>query len=238
MRLSDFAALTFDCYGTLIDWESGMFAALAPLIERAGGLERDAVLEAHARHESGQQRQTPQMRYSDLLSIVHKRLAEEWRVETTWEECEAYGRSVPDWPAFPDSAEALAYLGEHFALVILSNVDNRSFAGSAARLGARWTAVVTAEDAGSYKPSDRNFEHLLERLAPLGIERSAILHTAESLFHDHVPAGRHGLARAWIHRRHDQPGFGATMDPGENPHTDFRFTSMAAMAEAHEKESR
>ena len=238
MRLSDHSTLTFDCYGTLIDWESGMVAGLSRLTDRKPDLTRDEVLEAHARHESDQQRLTPAMRYSDLLAVVHKRLAEEWRVETTWEECEAYGRSVPDWPAFPDSADALAYLGRHFHLVILSNVDNRSFAGSAARLKARWTATVTAEDCGGYKPTGRNFEVMLARLSALGIERGSILHTAESLFHDHVPAGRHGLARAWIHRRHAQGGFGATMDPGETPHVDFRFTSMAEMAEAHEKESR
>ena len=237
MRLSDFKALTFDCYGTLIDWESGMIAALKPLTDQVGpGLVRDAILEAHARHESAQQRQTPQLRYRDLLAVVYRRLAEEWGLAAAWEDCAAYGRSVADWPAFPDSLEALRYLKQHYKLVILSNVDNESFAASNERLGVAFDAIYTAEDVGAYKPSDRNFDYLLEKIATLGVEQAGILHTAESLFHDHVPAKRHGLASCWIYRRHDQEGFGATMDPGEVPEVAFRFNSMAELAAAHRAE--
>ena len=121
---------------------------------------------------------------------------------------------------------------DHYKLVILSNVDNRSFAASNAKLGVEFDAIYTAEDVGSYKPSDRNFDYMLEKLAGLGIEKSNILHTAESMFHDHGPANRHGLASCWIYRRHQDEGFGATMNPGDMPHYDFRFTSMAEMAEA------
>jgi 2-haloalkanoic acid dehalogenase type II len=229
----DYAVLTFDCYGTLIDWESGMIAGLAPLIDR---LEhepsRDEVLEAHARHESAQQRQTPTMPYRDLLTVVYRRIAEGWGLRVSWEACERDGDSVGDWPAFPDSSEALRYLQEHYRLVILSNVDHRSFAGSQARLGVVFDAVYTAQDIGSYKPADANFVYLLRQLEQLGFGRGAILHTAESLFHDHAPANRHGLASCWIHRRHDREGFGATMPPDEMPRYDLRFPSMAAMAEA------
>ena len=236
MRLSDFKALTFDCYGTLIDWESGMVAALKPLTDKVPGLTRDAILEAHARHESAQQRQTPQLRYRDLLAVVYRRLAEEWGVGVSWEDCAAYGRSVADWPAFPDTVEALRYLKQHYKLVILSNVDNKSFAASNERLGVAFDAIYTAEDVGAYKPSDRNFDYLLEKIATLGVEKAEILHTAESLFHDHVPARRHGLASCWIYRRHGQEGFGATMDPGEVPEVAFRFNSMAELAAAHRAE--
>ncbi len=237
MRLGDFKALTFDCYGTLIDWESGMVAGLRPLTEKVdGALTRNDILEAHARHESAQQRWTPACRYRDLLAIVYKRLAEEWGVPVTQDECRAYGASVADWPAFLDSAEALAYLKRHYKLVILSNVDNDSFAASNARLGVTFDAIYTAEDVGSYKPSDRNFDYMLEKLASLGIEKHQVLHTAESMFHDHVPARRHGLASCWIYRRHDQEGFGATMHPGDMPEVDFRFRSMAELAEAHAAE--
>lgn len=238
MKLSDFKVLTFDCYGTLIDWETGMVEGLKPLTaQMQRDLSRDEILEAHARHESAQQRATPAMRYSDLLAIVYKRLSEEWGIPADLEACQAYGRSVHDhWPAFPDSAEALAYLKQHYRLVILSNVDNHSFDGSNRRLGVTFDAVYTAEDIGSYKPSDRNFDYMLDKLSGLGIAKSDILHTAESLFHDHNPANRHGLANCWIERRHDQKGHGATMDPGEMPHTDFRFTSMMELAEAHRAE--
>lgn len=238
MQLSDFKVLTFDCYGTLIDWESGMVTALKPLTERvARPLSRDEILEAHARHEATQQRQTPGMRYRDLLAVVYRRLAEEWGVALPWADCVAYGQSVKDWPAFPDSAEALRALKQHYKLVILSNVDNESFAASNAKLGVDFDAIYTAEDVGSYKPSDRNFDYMLEELAALGLGKADVLHTAESLYHDHAPAKRHGLKSCWIYRRHDQEGFGATLDPGEMPQIDFRFNSMAEFAAAREAEA-
>lgn len=236
MKLTDFKALTFDCYGTLIDWESGMVEALKPLTARVGrDLSRDAILEAHARHESSQQHQTPAKLYSDLLATVYRRLAEEWGVAADWDECLAYGHSVKDWPAFHDSAGALQYLKKHYKLVILSNVDNRSFAASNRKLQVAFDAVYTAEDIGSYKPSPRNFDYMLDKLASLGIAKGEILHTAESMFHDHGPANRHGLASCWIYRRFDQEGFGATMNPGEMPKYDFRFNSMADLAKAHQE---
>lgn len=238
MKLTDFKALTFDCYGTLIDWESGMIAGLAPLVARVGrDLGRDEILEAHARHESAQQRQTPAKPYRELLPVVYRRLAEEWGVAVGWEECAAYGRSVRDWPAFPDSAEALRYLKQHYRLVILSNVDNESFAASNARLGVAFDAVYTAEDCGAYKPDEGNFRYMLGHLEGLGIARTEILHTAESMFHDHVPASRIGLASCWIYRRHGQEGFGATMNPGTMPKVDFRFDSMADLVRAHREAS-
>jgi putative hydrolase of the HAD superfamily len=237
MKLTDFKALTFDCYGTLIDWESGMFEALKPLTGRVKKpLTRDAILEAHARHESSQQTYTPAMKYSELLAVVYKRLAEEWSAGASWDECQAYGNSIRDWPAFADTAQALAYLKKHYKLVILSNVDNASFAHSNGRLQAEFDAIYTAQDIGSYKPSSRNFDYLIDKVQNLGIAKSEILHTAESLFHDHAPANKHGLASCWIYRRHDQQGFGATMNPGAIPKHNFRFNSMADMVKAHRKE--
>ena len=237
MRLTSFKALTFDCYGTLIDWESGMTEALKTLTGRVKKpLSRDDILEAHARHESAQQVCTPAMKYSELLAVVYKRLAEEWGVNTSWDECQAYGNSVKDWPAFADSAESLGYLKNHYKLVILSNIDNASFVHSNRRLQVEFDAIYTAQDIGSYKPSGRNFDYMIDKLQSLGIAKSEILHTAESLFHDHAPANKHGLASCWIYRRHDQQGFGATMNPGALPKHNFRFNSMADMVKAHRKE--
>jgi len=236
MRLTDFKALTFDCYGTLIDWETGMMQALGGLIvKNRRTLTRDQILEAHARHESAQQRQTPTKRYCDLLAIVYKRLAEEWGVGVTIDECEEYGQSVRRWPAFADSPEALRYLKKFYKLIILSNVDNRSFSFSNTALGVAFDAIYTAEDIGSYKPDDRNFAYMLGHVGDLGLAKGDILHTAESLFHDHVPARRHGLANCWIYRRHAEAGFGATMDPGQRPEIDFKFNSLAELAQAHRK---
>jgi 2-haloalkanoic acid dehalogenase type II len=237
MRLSDFKVLTFDCYGTLIDWESGIFEALHPLLARANpGLDRDAALEAFARHETAQEVETPGMLYSALLARVQQRLAEEWGVAPDTAEAAAFGASVPAWPAFPDSAEALRYLKQHYALVVLSNVDRQSFAGSNARLGVEFDAIYTAQDIGTYKPDPRNFDYMLKALAQRGIAPGQILHTAQSLFHDHVPARAAGLNCAWIDRRHAVQGWGATMPPPVAAEVQFRFRSLSDLAEAHRAE--
>ena len=238
MNLTDFSTLTFDCYGTLIDWETGMVNALMPLTDRLPDeLDRNKILEAHARHESTQQAHTPTKLYPEILAIVYKRLAEEWGLVASWDECVQYGQSVHNWPAFPDSPDALRYLKKHYKLVILSNVDNHSFAASNAKLGVDFDAIYVAQDIGSYKPAGRNFTYMLDHLAHNGVAKEEILHTAESLFHDHKPANEHGLATCWIYRRHAQEGFGATMDPGAMPRIDFRFNSMAELAEAHQQAS-
>jgi 2-haloalkanoic acid dehalogenase type II len=237
MRLSDFKALSFDCYGTLIDWETGMIEALKPLTSKASAaLARNDVLEAHARYEAMQQRYTPAKSYREILATVYKRLADEWGVPVTWNDCVAYGRSVGEWPPFADSAGALQYLRQHFKLIILSNVDNASFALSNRRLQVAFDAIYAAEDIGSYKPDQRNFAYMLENLNRIGIEKHQVLHTAESMFHDHAPANICGLKSAWIYRRHADTGFGATLKPETMPRVDFRFNSMADMVKAHQQE--
>ena len=239
MRLTDFRVLTFDCYGTLIDWESGIFTALQDLLHKAAApLSRDAALEMFAQHESAQEAETPGMLYSDVLARVHRRLAGALGLPTSEEEDRRFGASVPDWLAFADSAASLQYLKQHYQLVILSNVDRRSFAGSNKRLGIAFDAIFTAEDVGSYKPDSANFMYLLEQLKQRGLERPDILHTAQSLFHDHAPAKQAKLASAWIDRRHDQEGWGATMPAPEDSAFDFRFTSMADMVKAHQDDLR
>jgi 2-haloacid dehalogenase len=237
MRLSDFSVLTFDCYGTLIDWETGIWNAFAPTLERVPVKPgRDQVLDAFGRAESAQQAATPGMLYPALLAEVHKAMCLEFGVEPDADSAAAFGASVRDWPAFADTPDGLAYLKRHYKLVILSNVDRGSFAHSSRRLGAAFDAVFTAEDIGSYKPDPRNFEYMLERLGAQGIGREQILHTAESLFHDHVPARRFELASCWISRRHGQ-GATASGRPGIDVLPDFRFESLAAMADAHRMET-
>jgi 2-haloacid dehalogenase len=238
MKLTDFKILTFDCYGTLIDWESGLYAALQPLLAKApGASSREQALEIFARHEFAQQNETPSMPYSQLLSRVYQRLAREWHVPVSNEEANIFGASVPDWPAFPDSVAALAYLKQYYPLVILSNVDRISFRASNERLKVAFDAIYTAQDIESYKPNPQNFAYLLQRLKKdFGLDKSAVLHVAQSLLHDHVPANQCGLASAWIDRRHANEGWGATKPPGEAPRYDFRFDSMAALVQAHQQE--
>lgn len=238
MRLRDFSTLSFDCYGTLIDWERGLLEALEPLLAAAGVAQPPGeVLAEFGRRESAQQEATPGMRYPQLLRAVHRQLAQHWHAQVPESLHAAFGDSVPRWPAFPDSAPALQYLEGHYQLVILSNVDRASFAASNARLGVQFDLICTAEDIGSYKPDARNFAYLIESVGRLGVGKHELLHTAQSLHHDHVPAQAAGLASAWIDRRHEQPGWGATRAPAGKARYDFRFTSLAALAAAHAAES-
>lgn len=235
--LTDYKVLTFDTYGTLIDWESGIYNALAPLLAKLQmAPERDSVLERFAQMESDQQSATPAMVYSDLLQVVYRRLSEDWDVVVDDDEVSRFGRSVKDWPAFEDSADALRYLKGRYKLVTLTNCDRESYRGSNARFEIEWDAIYTAQDVGSYKPDHRNFEYMLQHLQKdFGLGKADILHTAQSLFHDHVPATHFGLATNWIDRRHSQSGYGATMPPPAEARIDFRFDSMADFVAAHIK---
>ena len=235
-RLADFKVLTFDTYGTLIDWEAGILEALAPLLEQAG-ISRDKALEDFAAAETARQAATPGMIYSELLCTVHGALAAQWGVEASPDQAAAFGASVKDWPAFADAPAALAYLAQHFKMVTLTNCDRESYKGSNKRLEIEWDAIHTAQDVGSYKPDHRNFDYLLDRLrSDFGYQKDDVLHTAQSLFHDHVPATAFGLATAWIDRRKDRDGYGATVPPSGDYRIDFHFASMAEMADAHREE--
>jgi 2-haloacid dehalogenase len=233
MKLSDFEAISFDCYGTLIDWEAGIGAVLSPWARDQGlSVSTEELLEEFARAEARQEAQTPEALYPEILDAAMRSLGASLGVEVTAEQSARLATSVADWPAFPDSPGALAELSSRYKLVILSNVDRRSFAGSNARLGVRFDAVITAEDVGSYKPSLRNFEVLVETVRAMGVAEGRLLHAAQSLFHDHVPARSLGLPTAWIDRRGERAGWGATPPPDVVVTPDWTFPSMAAFAAA------
>lgn len=239
MQLNEFKVLTFDCYGTLIDWEAGIWDAFQPMIMSNGrqDLTRDKLLEAFAVFENRQESSTPAMAYPEVLSSVHAAVASQFGLETTAGMDEDFGASLPLWPAFADTADALRILKKHYRLVILSNVNRDGFAASNRKLGVEFDAIYTADLIGSYKPDPANFEYLLERLKrDHGLEKRDILHTAQSLFHDHVPAQSMGLATAWIDRQRlsESGHWGATAKLDELPSTDFLFHSMAEMAAAVE----
>jgi 2-haloacid dehalogenase len=204
---SRFDALTFDTYGTLIDWERGILNALQPVLSRHDvAATEDELLERYATHEAATERGAYRT-YREVLATSCRRLCADLGVEPAEEAVEAFAGSVPHWPAFPDSASALRRLASRFRLGVLTNCDDDLFAGSNRRLGVAFDWVVTAQQARSYKPSVRNFELLFERV---DVPRGRVLHVAQSLFHDHVPAKALGMTTAWIDRRHDQGGFGAT----------------------------
>ena len=220
-----FDALTFDCYGTLIDWEAGILAALRPVLA-ARGVEApdDELLAIYAGFEAAAEA-GPYLRYRAILGHCLRKVAGHYGLEPDEAAVSAFADSVGDWPAFPDSAAALARLHERFRLGVITNCDDDLFARSAARLRTTFDWVVTAQSVGSYKPNPRNFEVAFGRI---GLPRERILHVAQSLFHDHVQAKRLGLTTVWIDRRHDRPGFGAT--PPSDAAPDATFLDMASFA--------
>ena len=241
-RLTDYRVLTFDCYGTLIDWEGGIWDALQPLIMHGGrsDVTRDAGCSPSRSTSTTTNARAPSCATRTCSPRVHRSIAESFGIETSAALDEAFGASVALWPAFPDTADALRALKRHYRLVILSNVHRDGFAASNGKLGVEFDAIYTAEDIGSYKPSDANFEYLLSHLkSDFGLEKADILHTAQSLHHDHVPARRFGLANAWIDRQRLSQGgsWGATDMVEAMPETDFVFFSMGEMAEAVEAEA-
>ncbi len=235
--ISDYKVLTFDCYGTLIDWETGIWDALQPVISANGrfDIQREGALEVFASLESALEAESPGMPYPEILARVHHGIAVHFELATLDEWDQAFGHSVPHWPAFPDTADALRYLKHYYRLVILSNVHREGFAASNRKLGVEFDAIYTAQDIGTYKPDHANFDYLLAQLkSDLGLEKQDILHTAQSLFHDHVPAKSFGLATAWIDRQRlsESGNWGATASLDEIPQTDYVFHSMAEMAAA------
>jgi len=232
-ELSDFDALSFDCYGTLIDWESGISAVLSAWATEVGlDADRERLLLAYGPCEARVQWERPTALYPEVLAEAFRQTGVELGQDVSDEWAERFGASVPDWPAFSDSADALARLAERFKLIIVSNVDRASFAGSNARLGVEFDAIITAEDVGAYKPRLNHFDRLDQVAADLGVPRERLLHVAQSLFHDHGPAKQLGLPSVWINRRQDRPGRGATPLPEADYSYQWEFPSMAAFADA------
>jgi len=239
VKFADFEALSFDCYGTLIDWEAGIAAVLRRWADVHGStLSDEELLVAYSGHEAEAEVAAPTDLYPQILARSMRSLGTALGLPVSDAEADALATSVPDWPAFPDSADALALLARRYKLIILSNVDRTSFAGSNRRLGVTFTSVLTAQDVGSYKPSPHNFQALLVEGARLGIPKGKLLHVAQSFFHDHVPAKAAGLPTVWINRRQGRPGSGATPEPEAPVRPDWTFPSLAAFGDAVETETR
>lgn len=235
MKAAEFDALSFDCYGTLIDWERGLRTGL----ERIAALTADApssdlLLETYAAAEAEVERNDPTLLYPAVIARSVIATGAAHGIDVPYDLARSIGESVPSWPAFPDSSNALARLQERYKLIILSNVDRASFAASNERLGVTFDAILTAEDIGSYKPDPRNFEALLDLADSMDIPRDRLLHVAQSLFHDHVPAKAAGLSTVWIDRRFGQDGSGATPPVSAGVQPDWTFRSMEAFADAVE----
>jgi len=239
MVLARAQALTFDVHGTLIDWEAGIVRAIAPWLQRNGVIaNRRDILAAFAANETRHQQANPETRYAEILEMVFMDVAAHFGLRPTPDAAEAFGASVGDWPAFADSAEALAVLGRRYKLAVVSNTDRASFNAARRKLGADFDVVVTAEDAGAYKPHLDPFRMAVDELSDQAVGFDAILHTARSLYHDIAPAKDLGLATCWIDRQNHADGgtWGATPPPTQSPVPDRRFTTLAEMAAAVQAE--
>jgi 2-haloacid dehalogenase len=223
--LAGFDAMTFDCYGTLIDWETGILDALRPLLSPRATLQDDELLEAYARHES-ELEAGPYMPYREVLAAGARGVARDYGVAMSPRDAESFAASIERWPAFPDTVAALTRLQQRFRLGVITNCDDDLFALSNRRLGVRFDWIITAQQARSYKPSPRNFELAF---TVIGMPRERIIHAAQSLYHDHVPAKRLGLSTAWINRRGHRAGFGAT--PPADARPDLTFSDLASLAD-------
>ncbi|KAA8643612.1 hypothetical protein EYZ11_006959 [Aspergillus tanneri] len=233
-QLSDYRLLCFDVYGTLIDWENGVLEAFKPTLTKNGAqFSREHILHVYHELERTQQAATPDLPYSKLLAAVHPQMTARLGLSPpSEEESHVFGTSVGKWPAFPDTVDALKRLRKHYKLVVLSNVDRESFEKTAAGSlqGVKFDLVITAQDVGSYKPSLRNFQHMLQAVkAEFSVNATEVLQTAQSQFHDHHPARKMGIKSVWIERP------GAVMGNLSESVFDWKFDTLGDMADAVEK---
>ena len=207
LNFEQYQVLTFDCYGTLIDWESGMLNALHAILEaHKVKLEDEKILELFAEFESTEEKDYKS--YREVLKAVVRRFGDRLQFQPSAAEQEALPNSIQHWQPFPDTVEALKQLKQRFKLVIISNVDDDLFAGTAPHLQVELDQVITAQQVKSYKPSLNNFQVAFDRI---GLPKDQILHVAASLYHDIAPATTLQLANVWVNRRLGMTGSGAAM---------------------------
>lgn len=225
LNFDHFEVLTFDCYGTLIDWESGIWEALRPVLaNHRSDLPREQGLELYGRLESEAER-GEYREYRAVLRSVLQGFGARLGFAPAEVELQGFSESVKDWPAFPDSAAALQALKRKYKLAIISNIDDDLFVFSGQRLQVQFDWVVTAQQARSYKPALTNFRLAFARI---GLPPHKILHVAQSLYHDIAPAKSLGLSTVWVNRRHGREGFGAT--PPAQAQPDLEVPDLQALA--------
>lgn len=224
-KLDQFQVLTFDCYGTLIDWETGIWEALRPVLAaHQVALNTEQALELYGKLES-EAEAGEYHEYKAILRMVLEGFGAKLGFTPTPAELQTFSTCVKDWPAFPDSPGALQALHKKYKLAIISNIDDDLFAFSQERLQVKFDWVITAKQARSYKPSLNNFQVAFKRI---GAPQDKILHVAQSLFHDMVPAKKLGLSCVWINRRHGKTGFGAT--PPAQAQPDLETPDLQSLA--------
>lgn len=225
LDFTKFEILSFDCYGTLIDWEQGLLAALKPVFQSHGvDTDDEIILQQYAAFESAAEA-GPYVPYRTILQRVLRRFGEEYGFMPAAEELTSFPDSIRNWLPFPDTVAALRILAWRYKLAIISNIDDDLFAFSARHLQIPFDWVITAAQVRAYKPSLKNFRHAL-RIMKTTPEK--LLHVAQSLFHDHVPAKKLGLTTVWVNRRQGRPGTGAT--PSATVQPDLEVPDLQSLA--------
>lgn len=232
-----FKVLTFDCYGTLIDWETGIEDVVRPWIAQMGAsVPLDLVVSSFAIHQAKHQQVRPALLYTEVMSRAWRDIEGTFGWPENADHAAAFAKAAGDWPPFADTVASLRYLAQFYKLAILSNVDNASLKRTLRLLEVPFTLTVTAEDVGSYKPGLPHFTRAFEELFRQGFARDEILHVAQSKHHDIAPGRQLGLTTVWVNRRHDRKGSGATLATEAVP--DLTVTSLAELVALHKSRSR
>jgi 2-haloacid dehalogenase len=225
MDFSTFTAITFDCYGTLIDWEAGILPALRSVLATHGqSLPDGAILELYGEFEA-QAESGAYQSYRDVLESVVRQFGERCGFRPSNTELRSLHESIPAWPPFPDTVAALQKLAQRYQLAVISNIDDDLFAETRKHLAVDFAGVITAQQARSYKPSLNNFRLALQTL---GVEPSHLLHAGQSVYHDVIPAQALGINSAWVNRRSARPGVGAVLAASGKP--DLEVPDVATLA--------
>lgn len=214
INFQQFEVLSFDCYGTLIDWESGILTPIKTILSNHNiNIIDQQTLELFAQRESIQEA-NHYLKYREILKKVVQDFGEKLNFVPTDTELNALAESIQDWQPFSDTVEALKALKKRYKLTILSNIDDDLFADTAKKLEVEFDWIITAEQLKSYKPSLQNFELAIQRM---GIAPDKLLHVAQSVYHDIIPAKAMGVTAVWVNRRQGKEGFGATVPASGNP---------------------
>lgn len=225
MNFSRFEAVSFDCYGTLIDWEAGLLPALRSVLANHNQRVPDStILELYGEYEAQAETGTYQT-YRNVLESVVQKFGERFGFQPSTAELRSLHESIPQWPPFSDTVAALQMLHQRYKLVIISNIDDDLFAETQKLLGVTFDRVITAQQARSYKPALNNFRLALERI---GIAPDRLLHAAQSVYHDVIPAQSLGIATVWVNRKSARPGVGAVRKAAGKP--DLEVPDLASLA--------
>jgi 2-haloacid dehalogenase len=226
LDFSQFRVITFDCYGTIIDWESGILGALHPILARHNiNLDDAEILRLYGEFEL-EAEAGEYLPYRDVLREVMRGFGKQLGFEPTAAEQNALPDSLASWEPFPDSVAALHALKSKLQVGIISNIDDAMFATTQPKLGLDFDHITTAGQAQAYKPSLKIFE-LSER--KLGVKRSQWLHAGQSIYHDVIPAKTLGLATFWVNRPSRRPGVGAVRQAAAHP--DLEVHSLSELAQ-------